>query len=177
MADVLLKIPTKSLVLPVAVPGSGKTTLLKQVHVPGWRHGPDDVRRTMFGDVSIQGHGDLVHTAAQAMLRCRLADGLPSAYDATNVTPKTRKVLVDLARWYGYTVVALVSEVPQELALLRNRLRTEGVVPEHVIERMWKQKESAISLIYTEVDKVYHFHEDTTRFRIEWTDLDPVAVD
>jgi predicted kinase len=170
MPDVLMNIPTKTLVLPVAVPGSGKSTLLRQIHIPGFRHGPDDVRATMFGDVSIQGNGRLVHEAAQAALRCRLAEGLPSAYDATNVLQSSRKAIVAIAQEYGYFVAALVSEVPKEVAHRRNQLRGPGVVPDHVIDRMWQQKESAISQIYIEVDKVYHFHEDTARFDIEWTD-------
>jgi protein phosphatase len=169
MSELKMVIPTKSLILPVAIPGSGKTTLLKQIHLPGFRWGPDDVRRACFGDVSIQGHGDLVHRAAQAMLRCRLADGLSSAYDATNVTPNTRKVIVDIAREYGYYVVAFVSDVSKELALARNSDREVGRVPEHVIERMWKQKESSIKDIAGEVDRVYRFDHTTMRLRIEWT--------
>lgn len=179
MSTIRLQLPKRSLIVPVAVPGSGKTTLLKQVEVnsklPGFRHGPDDVRRTMYGAVEEQGHGGKVHDAARACLECRLAVGLPAAYDATNVTPSARKLITDLGRHYGYYIVALIFTVDKELAHFRNRLRAQGRVPEHVIDRMWKQKESAPVTLDEDFDSLVWFNEGDHTLDITW--LDPVSID
>ena len=140
MNTLTMYLPIKSLIIPVAVPGSGKSTLLRFIEegggevLKGFRIGADDVRERMFGEVSVQGDPRLVHTAAQALIEVRLAAGLPSAYDATNVTQKARKPLLDLAAKYNYHVVGLISDVPVEVAKDRNANRTVGQVPEFVID-------------------------------------------
>ena len=97
---------------PVGLPGSGKSTLLGQV-LPhsGFRHGADDVRRTMFGDVSTQGNPAIVHEAARHMLLVRMTEGLPSAYDATNLTVRERQNLLVMADQNDYYTVALIGQV------------------------------------------------------------------
>ena len=173
MGTIRLQCRPKTLIVPVAVPGSGKTTLLKQVEVnsklPGFRHGPDDVRRTMYGAVEEQGHGGKVHDAARACLECRLAVGLPAAYDATNVTPSARKLITDLGRRYGYHTLGLISNVPPTVAHARNRLRVTGRVPDHVIDRMAKQAQSAPVTLEEDFDSLVWFHEGDHTLDITWT--------
>ena len=170
MGTIRLQLPKRSLIVPVAVPGSGKSTLLGQV-LPhsGFRHGPDDVRRALYGSVEEQGHGGKVHDAARACLECRLAVGLPAAYDATNVTPSARKLITDLGRKYSYHILGLISNVPVSVAQARNSLRVSGRVPEHVINRMAKQARSAPVTLEEDFDSLVWFHEGDHTLDITWT--------
>jgi predicted kinase len=170
MGIIRLQCAPKTLIVPVAVPGSGKSTLLGQV-LPhsGFRHGPDDVRRALYGSVEEQGHGGKVHDAARACLECRLAVGLPAAYDATNVTPSARKLITDLGRRYGYRTLGLVSNVPTSVALARNSLRVVGRVPEHVINRMAKQVQSAPVTLDEDFDSLAWFGPRDHTLIIDWT--------
>lgn len=165
-----LILPERTLIVPIAVPGSGKTTLLNRIEqatgLPGFRHGPDDVRRTLFGNVSYQGNGGLVHAAAQAMLKARLAEGIPAAYDATNVTAKTRRVILDIAQDFEYHTVALILEIPISIAHARNQDRTAGRVPDYVIDRMYKQMHSGGAVFG--FDEIIHCDERTTEINVEW---------
>ena len=176
MGTIRLQCRPKTLIVPVAVPGSGKSTLLGQV-LPhsGFRHGPDDVRRALYGSVEEQGHGGKVHDAARACLECRLAVGLPAAYDATNVTPSARKLITDLGRKYGYHTLALISTVDPAIAHLRNDLRVEGRVPDHVIDRMAKQVQSAPVTLDEDFDSLAWFGPRDHTLIIDW--LDPVSID
>jgi len=175
MTTLKMSLPTKSLVIPVGLPGSGKSTLLRGIEerygLAGFRYGADDVRKTMFGDVSTQGNPALVHGAARAMLEVRMAEGLPSTYDATNLTLKARRPLIELCGKYEYTAVLLMARISYDTAQSRNRGREEGRVPGHVLDRMnrqlndgeWKkacqQGRSGIP---------YFFDEDTTDIEVDW---------
>ncbi len=164
--NLMLTYPKKTLIVPVGVPGSGKSTLLAHANVdyPGFRHGADDVRRTMFGDVSVQGSPMIVHDAARTMLEVRLAEGLPAAYDATNISPRDRFKLLVLANEYGYFKVALVSEVPVEVAKLRNELRRQPV-PEFVIDRM--AKKLVLPTHDEGFDDIVHFDQFTDPYDVK----------
>ena len=141
----MIELPKKTLIVPIGIPGSGKSTLLNRVSVdwPGFRFGADDIRELVFGDVSTQGNPGLVHEAARAALKIRLATELPACYDATNINRKSRAPLFGLAKAYGYDVVALVSTVPYDVAEERNKNRTVGKVPEFVLDRMIANFEAA----------------------------------
>lgn len=167
MHEIHLTLPTKTLIVPVGLPGSGKTSLLKWTGLPGFRHGADDVRERMFGDVSIQGLPSLVHAAARSMLEVRLYSGLPAAYDATNLTVRDRNSLFALAEKYGYYTVALISQVSVEVAKKRNRERVSPV-PEFVIDRMVKKLEVPKSS--EGFDKLVYFDHSTTELEVEWVD-------
>jgi predicted kinase len=165
--DINLTLPTKTLIVPVGLPGSGKSTLLGQV-LPhsGFRHGADDVRRTMFGDVSTQGNPMLVHLAARHMLLVRMTEGLPCSYDATNLTVRDRADLLVMAEQNGYYTVALIGQVSKEVAKLRNAQRTSPV-PEFVIDRMAKKLDAPKPS--EGFDRLVYFDQSTTGLTIEWT--------
>jgi predicted kinase len=168
MGIIRLQCAPKTLIVPVAVPGSGKSTLLGQV-LPhsGFRHGPDDVRRALYGSVEEQGHGGKVHDAARACLECRLAVGLPAAYDATNLTKRERLNLLVMADQNDYYTVALIGQVSKEVAKERNAQRTSPV-PEFVIDRMVKKLE--VPTTAEGFDRLVYFDQSTGVLEVEWTD-------
>jgi predicted kinase len=168
MHEIHLTLPTKTLIVPVGLPGSGKSTLLGQV-LPhsGFRHGADDVRRTMFGDVSTQGNPMLVHLAARHMLLVRMTEGLPCSYDATNLTVRDRGDLLVMADQNDYYTVALIGQVSKEVAKERNAQRT-APVPEFVIDRMAKKLDAPKPS--EGFDRLVYFDQSTGVLEVEWTD-------
>jgi predicted kinase len=166
--DINLTLPKRTLIVPIAIPGTGKSTLLGQV-LPhsGFRHGADDVRRTMFGDVSVQGNPMLVHLAARHMLLVRMTEGLPCSYDATNLTVKDRRDLLVMADQNDYYTVAFCWEVAVATAKERN-LQREQPVPEFVIDRMVKKLQPPTA--EEAFDRLVYFDQLSTNLSIEWSD-------
>lgn len=164
-----------ALVIPVAVPGSGKTTLLQaaaaSIGDPGWRFGPDDVRRLCFSSVSVQRRPEHVHRATRAIVSVRLSVGIGAAYDATSVGVRDRAVLLELARDFGIPAVALLSKVPFEVARARNAARPErdGRVPDFVMDRMEARVRSVTeeSLRAEGFAPVYVFDEHTSSISLQ----------
>ncbi len=169
---VKLNLPVKTLVVPVGLPGSGKSTLLREVDADGWSIGGDDVRKLVFGTVKTQGDPGKVHAAVRALMEIRMVRGLPVACDSTNLTRKNRKVLLDLARRYGYTTVALESQVSVDEVLKRNahraRFNADAVVPEDIIRKMVDQFEP-VSL-EEGFDDIQFFDANTLWLEIDWED-------
>ena len=137
-------LPRRAAVVPIGAPGAGKTTVLtamaQALGEPGFRHGPDDVRRVAFGTVAYQGAGHLVHQAAQAIFAARLSSGRAAAYDATNTLRKERGELLELVRPYRVAPVALVLRVDDDELLRRNRSRPpEAVVPDDLVVKFNKR--------------------------------------
>jgi predicted kinase len=127
--------------VPIGAPGAGKTTwldgLAAELDDPGFRYGPDDVRAAAFGTLAYQGVGHLVHASARYCFAARIASGRAAGYDATNSTRSERKPLVEIARKYFGTPIAVVFPCGLDVLLARNaaRDRPDAVVPEDVIER------------------------------------------
>ncbi len=71
--------------------------------------------------------------------RKRLAAGLLTVVDATNVQPEARKPLVALAREYHCLPVALVLNLPEKVCEERNRGRPERNFGHHVIRQQAQQ--------------------------------------
>ena len=63
----------------------------------------------------------------------RLARGLLTVIDATNVQPEARKPLVELAREHDVLPVAIVLELPEEVCHERNRRRPDRDFGPHVV--------------------------------------------
>lgn len=175
MGQLTLYLPPKHLLVPVAIPGSGKTTLLETAAAsmgdPSWRFGADDVRRLAFGNVSIQGNPGLVHSAARSFVSVRLAAGLGAAYDSTSVGGSDRQALLALAAQFDTPVYALLSQVPFEVARVRNVGRPEGAgqVPEFVMDKMVGRARgvTAAGLLAEGFREVFCFDEHTTEILVE----------
>jgi predicted kinase len=127
----------------VGVPGSGKSTWAA---AQGWTVlSSDEMRLVLSDDETNQGIHGKVFGAMRHLLKSRLEIGAsPTVIDATNLRRKDRKQWVKVAQKYGAAVEAVYFEVPLEVALERNRMRTR-VVPEDVIRMMhgWTQPPTA----------------------------------
>ncbi len=117
----------------IGVSGSGKSTLARRLFRPteilssdtcrGWVS-DDDNNQEATGDAF-----DVLHYVA----RKRLARGLLTVVDATNVRAEDRKPLVQLAREFHCLPVAIVVDTPERTCHDRNLIRPDRSFGPHVI--------------------------------------------
>jgi protein phosphatase len=130
-----LRIPERALVVLVGPPGCGKSTFAA-LRFRATEVLSSDAFRAMIADDP----GDLGATPdafelLHAVAARRLAAGRRTVVDATNVQPLARRPLIELARRYGRTPVAIVFDLPEEVCQERNRLRGSRVVPARAVHR------------------------------------------
>ncbi len=134
-----LKIPELCLVALVGVSGSGKSTFAARAFEPFEAVSSDYCRGLVSGDVNDQAASADAFDVLHYIVGKRLDRGLLSVVDATNVSPEARKQLIELARAHDVLPVAIVLDVPTEVALERNRTRPDRDFGDHVIKRQAEQ--------------------------------------
>lgn len=134
----------------IGASGSGKSTLARRLFKPteilssdtcrGWVS-DDDNNQEATGDAF-----DILH----AIARKRLARGLLTVIDATNVRSEDRAPLVALAREFHCLPVAIVVDTPEHICVERNQSRPDRQFGAHVVrnqrhalrrEMRWLRKE------------------------------------
>jgi protein phosphatase len=76
--------------------------------------------------------------------RRRLARGRLTVVDATNVLPRARAPLIDMARKRGRPLVAIVFNLPEAVCQERNRLRTDRTFGPDVVHNHWAQLQRSL---------------------------------
>jgi len=131
----VLRIPDLSLVVLIGASGSGKSTFAERHFLPTEVISSDRARGLVADDENDQAATgpafDVVHFIAGK----RLGLGRLTVIDATNVQPDSRKPLVALAREHHVLPVAVVLDVPEQVARERNRSRADRQFGPHVIRR------------------------------------------
>ena len=134
-----LTVPELSLVVLIGPSGSGKSTFARTHFKPTEILSSDFCRGLVSDDENDQlatGDAfDLLHYVAAK----RLARGLLTVVDATNVQPEARKPLVALAREYHVLPVAIVLDLPERLCRERNRERADRQFGPHVVRQQVSQ--------------------------------------
>ncbi|MDN3241776.1 polynucleotide kinase-phosphatase [Glycomyces tritici] len=130
-----ISVPELSLVILIGVSGSGKSTFAARHFKPTQVISSDYCRGLVSDDESDQTATteafDLLHHIAGVRLR----RGLLTVVDATNVQPKARASLVELAKEHHVLVDAIVLDVEPGLAAERNAARSDRDFGEAVIRR------------------------------------------
>lgn len=127
----------------VGLPGSGKTTIAKRiiesdptvVHISS-----DAIRGELWGDESIQNNPNEVFKVMQERTILTLRQGYSVIYDATNITRKNRRSILDmLAPWVNKQ--CLICWAPVEVCVERDKARERTVGPA-VIDKMLRRFEA-----------------------------------
>ncbi|WP_330182674.1 polynucleotide kinase-phosphatase [Nocardia sp. NBC_01503] len=130
-----LSIPELSLVVLIGSTGSGKSTFARK-HFRGTAIISSDACR---GIVSDDENDQAATPEAFALLHhiagVRLRRGLRTVVDATNVQPKARQELIELARAHDVLPVAIVLDVPEQECVRRNASRPDRDFGPHVVAR------------------------------------------
>lgn len=134
-----IALPNLSLVVLIGPSGAGKSTFARR-HFKATEVLTSDHCRALVSD----DENDQTATAdAFAVLHFiagrRLARGLLTVVDATNVQPEARKPLVELARAHYVLPVAIVLDPPEDVLVERNRARPDRDFGAHVLRNQRSQ--------------------------------------
>lgn len=128
----------KELIITVGVSGSGKSTWAKKWvrEDPASRVWvcPDVLRGILGSDDSDQSKNYQVFQVAHTMAEYLLKTGFNVVFDATSVSVRARKTLAEIAVKTNSKLVAVVFDIPIDIAKKRNQGR-DRKVPDSVIDR------------------------------------------
>jgi predicted kinase len=127
------------LIVLCGLPGSGKSTYAKYLTESGHFEcvSTDQIRKELYGSESIQGDGQKVFGTAFAYLQGYGLANMNAIFDATNITSRARRRVVQKCRQYYDLIICKYMDTPLDVCLHRNSQR-ERVVPQEVILRMYK---------------------------------------
>lgn len=129
-----------TLYIMIGPPACGKSTLAEILEETGGAVivNSDSVRKELYGDESVQKNHDKVFGLCHDRMCQALLEGKDVVFDATNLVPKYRINLIDMARTIGGCdlVVGIIYTGTLETCLERNSNR-ERKVPEGVIRNMY----------------------------------------
>lgn len=126
-------------IMMVGLPGSGKSTealKLAEEHNAAI-FSSDSLREELFGDVNHQTDNTKLFEELHRRIKDCLREGKSAIYDATNINYKRRMAFINELSNIHCNKLCVVMAVPYEECLKRNAER-ERKVPEHVIERMYR---------------------------------------
>lgn len=146
----MIQLPELCLVALVGASGSGKTTLARRLFQPGEVLSSDAFRQLVANDENAQDATNDAFEALYFVARKRLARGLLTVIDATNVQADARRQVVALAREFDVLPVALVLDLPEERLLERHRSRTDRPFGGHVIGQQVSQLHKSLGRLQKE---------------------------
>jgi len=154
-----IQVPELSLIVLIGATGSGKSTFAKKWFGSTEIVSSDRCREMVSNSENTKDASADAFQLLYYIVGKRLKRGLLTVVDATNVRPEDRKELVALAREYHTLPVAIVMNMPQEVCLERNEMRTDRNLSGHVVVNHIRALKSGISKLKTEgFRKIYEFH-------------------
>ena len=130
-----ISVPALGLVVLVGVSGSGKSTFARRHFKPTEVVSSDFCRGLVADDENDQSATPDAFDVLHHIVGTRLRRGLLTVVDATNVQQAARASLVKLAKSHDVLVDAIVVDVPEAVAMERNRLRPDRDFGDHVVAR------------------------------------------
>jgi protein phosphatase len=130
-----IAVPEMGLVLLVGVSGSGKSTFGARHFLPTQVISSDFCRGLVADDENDQSATPDAFDVLHYIVGTRLRRGLLTVVDATNVQRDARAALVKLAKSHDVLVDAIVLDVPEQVAIGRNRDRADRQFGDHVVNR------------------------------------------
>jgi protein phosphatase len=134
-----ITLPELSLILLVGPSGCGKSTFARQHFKQTEVLSSDYCRGLVSDDENDQTSTKEAFEVLHFIARKRLAAGLLTVIDATNVQPDSRKPLIALAREFHVLPIAIVFDFPEKLCHERNRTRANRDFGTHVVRNQSQQ--------------------------------------
>lgn len=134
-----ITLPELSLVLLIGPSGCGKSSFARKHFLATEVLSSDFCRGLVSNNENDQSATndafDLLHT----ILRKRMARGLLTVVDATNVQPEARKPLIAISQEYHVLPCAIVFDLPEKLCHERNAMRPDRQFGPHVVRNQAQQ--------------------------------------
>ncbi|MEV0620636.1 polynucleotide kinase-phosphatase [Nonomuraea sp. NPDC050404] len=143
----MISVPELSLVVLVGVSGSGKSTFARRHFKPTQVISSDFCRGLVADDENDQSATPAAFDLLHHIVGVRLARGLLTVVDATNVQYAARRSLIDLARKHNVLADAIVLDVPEEVAIERNAGRPDRDFGPGVVIRQRKDLRRSLGKI------------------------------
>ena len=144
---------SSKLIIPIGIPGCGKSTFAKLFFDQPYDdiHSTDEIRsRPEFGgDINSQENNDAVFRQFHLSIRESLQYNSRVFADATNLTRRARRELLDDAKASNCTDIHVLLFKNTHEAYVRNLTR-ERTVPEHAMARMLDNYERTLLDLETE---------------------------
>ncbi len=137
-------VPAMGLVVLVGVSGSGKSTFARHHFKPTEVVSSDFCRGLVADDENDQSATPDAFDVLHYIVGTRLRRGLLTVVDATNVQQAARASLVKLAKSHDVLVDAIVLDVPESVAVERNRQRPDREFGSHVVSRQHRDLERSL---------------------------------
>ncbi|HEX6452748.1 MAG TPA: polynucleotide kinase-phosphatase [Trebonia sp.] len=138
------------LVVLVGVSGSGKSTFARTHFKPTEIVSSDFCRGLVADDENDQSATRDAFDVLHYIVGTRLRRGLLTVVDATNVQREARASLVNLTRDHDVLVDAIVLDVPEPLAVDRNKHRPERDFGSHVVSRQHRDLKRSLGRLKKE---------------------------
>ncbi|MBD5786064.1 polynucleotide kinase-phosphatase [Cellulosimicrobium terreum] len=151
-----LRVPASSLVVLVGVSGSGKSTFARERFGPYETVSSDVCRGLVSNDENDQSATKAAFELLETIVAKRLEANLLTVVDATNVQREARKGLVALARAHDVLPVAIVLDVPEQVAIERNAARADRDFGAHVVKRQRAALRSSLKSLSREGFRTVH---------------------
>ncbi|GAA3537674.1 polynucleotide kinase-phosphatase [Nonomuraea rosea] len=143
----MISVPELSLVVLVGVSGSGKSTFAARHFKPTQIISSDFCRGLVADDQNDQSATPAAFDLLHHIVGVRLARGLLTVVDATNVQYAARRSLLDLAKKHDVLADAIVLDVPEEVAIERNAARPDRDFGAGVVIRQRKDLRRSLGKI------------------------------
>ena len=119
--------------------GSGKSYKAKKLaeQYDANIHASDNIREELSGDINNQNINDLVFKTLHNRIKEDLRNGKNCIYDATNISYKKRMAFLQELKHIPCDKICVLMATPYEKCL-ENNINRGRVVPEYIIERMYK---------------------------------------
>jgi protein phosphatase len=139
-----IEIPRLSLVVLVGATSSGKSTFARAHFRPTEIVSSDAMRAVVSDDENDQRATQAAFEVLHLIVAKRLERGRLTVVDATNVLPRARAPLLALARRYHLPAVAVVLDLPEDVAERRRAGRTDRDAGPDVLARQREQLHRAL---------------------------------
>ncbi len=140
-----ITLPSDALVVLVGVAASGKSTFAARHFAPSRIVSSDALRAMIADDPGAQEATDDAFDLLHRLIAMRLRRGRLTIVDATNVESWAREQIVAVARRHRRPAVAIVLDLPLEIALERNAARAAPRPPPAAIRRQHRLLEVSIA--------------------------------
>lgn len=156
-------IPPDAMILLVGASGSGKSTFATRHFGKGSIVSSDECRELVCGDMTRQDVNVEAFRLRDWIVDTRLAAGVLTVIDSTNLRRKDREALRTLAKKHHRPVMEIALSAPLEI-LKRNNATRSRHVPEHIIDR---HHQSMLSYLAELEDTTLHFQWPYNNVRFE----------
>jgi protein phosphatase len=140
----IIQIPDPSLILLIGSAGSGKSTFAERHFQPTEIVSSDRFRAMICDDESDQSVNREAFRLLHQIVKHRLLLRRLTVVDATNLQDRARRPFLRMARIYRTPIIAVVFNVSPETCFSNNRLRSNRIVDEKVIEQHLEEMASVV---------------------------------